>query len=257
MTHRDTPPIGNIELKGSSVQAMRALLRSTDLATLEAELDQKLGNGADFFSGEPLVIDCAELGADAAAPDWARLRELFSRFRLMAVAVRSNDAALAASARAAGLVVLPAEELRRGARAVEAPPAPASEVLAVEPAALEAVPTRTGLIVDKPLRSGQQVYARDGDLIMLAMVSAGAEVIADGSIHVYAPLRGRALAGASGDTRARILATCFEPELVSIGGVWRTFASGLAPEVARKPAQVRLNGEGDALQLSVAPLPII
>ena len=78
---------------------------------------------------------------------------------------------------------------------------------------------------------------------MLAVVSFGAEVIADGSIHVYAPLRGRAIAGAQGDTQARIFAACMEPQLVSIAGTWRTTEAGLPPEVAGKPAQVRLDGD--------------
>ena len=97
--------------------------------------------------------------------------------------------------------------------------------------------------MDKPLRSGQQVYARGGDLVVLAVVSYGAEVIADGSIHVYAPLHGRALAGASGDAGARIFALALEPELVSIAGVYRTFDEGFPAELSRQPAQIRLVGD--------------
>lgn len=96
------------------------------------------------------------------------------------------------------------------------------------------------MVVNRPLRSGQQIYARGGDLVVLAAVNAGAEVIADGSIHIYAPLRGRALAGASGDAGARIFTTRFEAELVSIAGVYRTFESGVAADLAGKPVQVQL-----------------
>ena len=103
-----------------------------------------------------------------------------------------------------------------------------------------AVPT---LVVDKPLRSGQRVYARGGDLVVLAAVSFGAEVIADGHIHVYAPLRGRAIAGARGNTEARIFSTCLEPQLVSIAGIYRTAETELPASVASKPATVRLDGE--------------
>ena len=99
------------------------------------------------------------------------------------------------------------------------------------------------MVVDKPLRSGQQVYARGADLVVLAMVSDGAEVIADGNVHVYAPLRGRAIAGARGNTDARIFTTCLQPQLVSIAGIYRTSEQELPPEVAGKPAQVRLDGE--------------
>ena len=108
----------------------------------------------------------------------------------------------------------------------------------------------TTLVIDRPLRSGQRVYARGGDLVVLAVVSHGAEVIADGSIHVYAPLRGRAIAGARGDAGARIFSTCLEPQLVSIAGTWRTFETPLAADLQGRPAQVRLDGE----RLIVEPL---
>jgi septum site-determining protein MinC len=98
-------------------------------------------------------------------------------------------------------------------------------------------------VLDKPLRSGQQVYARGGDLVVLAMVSPGAEVIADGNIHIYAPLRGRALAGARGDANARIFTTCFEAELTSVAGVYRTFEPGSEKSLTGKPVQIRLEGE--------------
>ena len=97
------------------------------------------------------------------------------------------------------------------------------------------------------MRSGQQVYARGGDLIVAAAVNFGAEIIADGSIHVYAPLRGRAIAGARGDTGARIFALAMEPQLVSIAGVYRTVDAPLPDDVWSRPAQVRL--ADDRLQI--------
>jgi septum site-determining protein MinC len=102
----------------------------------------------------------------------------------------------------------------------------------------------TTLVIDKPLRSGQKIYARGADLVVLAMVNQGAEVVADGNIHVYAPLRGKAMAGASGNTNARIFSLCLEPELISIAGVYRTSENPLAPEVRGKAAQVRLSNDG-------------
>ena len=82
-----------------------------------------------------------------------------------------------------------------------------------------------------------------GDLIVLAAVNHGAEVIADGSIHVYAPLRGKAIAGAKGNTEARIFSICMEPELLSIAGTYRTTDTPLPPDVTGKPAQIRLEGD--------------
>jgi septum site-determining protein MinC len=99
------------------------------------------------------------------------------------------------------------------------------------------------MIIDTPVRAGQRVYAHGCDLIVTAAVNNGAELIADGSIHVYAPLRGRALAGASGDSDARIFAMIMEPELVSIAGYYRTFEDGLPRELSQAPGQVRLLGD--------------
>jgi septum site-determining protein MinC len=96
------------------------------------------------------------------------------------------------------------------------------------------------MIIDRPLRSGQQVYARDGDLVVLALVSHGAEVIADRHIHVYGPLRGRAIAGARGNTEARIFTTAMEAQLLSIAGVYRTTEVALPADVLGRAAMVRL-----------------
>jgi septum site-determining protein MinC len=99
------------------------------------------------------------------------------------------------------------------------------------------------MVVDRPLRSGQQIYARDSDLIVLGLVSHGAEVIADGHIHVYGALRGRAIAGAKGQLDARIFAQSLEAELLSVAGTFRTSEKPLPADVFGKPAQVRLEGE--------------
>jgi septum site-determining protein MinC len=102
---------------------------------------------------------------------------------------------------------------------------------------------RPTLVIDRPLRSGQQVYARGGDLVVLAAVNFGAEVIADGNIHVYAPLRGRAVAGARGDASARIFCTSMQAQLLSIAGIYRTTDTPLPQGLHGKPVQVRLDGE--------------
>ena len=105
------------------------------------------------------------------------------------------------------------------------------------------------MYLDRSLRSGQQFYARGADLVVIGGVSPGAEIIADGSIHCYGPLRGRAIAGAQGDLGARVLATNFGPELVSIAGVYRTFEGGIPAAVAGKAAQVRLTGPEHTLNI--------
>ena len=127
----------------------------------------------------------------------------------------------------------PATEQTATSTASEAEAAPAEDLLQ----------NPTNRIIDRPLRSGQQVYAKGGDLIILAAVNPGAEVIADGNIHVYAPLRGRALAGARGNSEARIITTVFAAELVSIAGIYRTFEDGVPAKLANQPVQVRLAAE--------------
>ena len=134
-----------------------------------------------------------------------------------------------------------------------APASNASSAATPKPSEPEAAAPPLGaptMVIDKPLRSGQRVYARGGDLVVLAVVSFGAEVIADGSIHVYGPLRGRAIAGARGNTEARIFSTCMEPQLVSIAGIYRTTETPLPANVLGLPAQVRLDGE----KIRVEPL---
>ena len=100
------------------------------------------------------------------------------------------------------------------------------------------------------VRTGQQIYAKGCDLVVMAVVSYGAEVIADGNVHVYAPLRGRAVAGARGNANARIFSTCMEPQLLSIAGNYRALETDLPKDIAGKPAQARLDGE----KLIIEPL---
>jgi septum site-determining protein MinC len=226
------------DFKSTSWTLPALRLQTADVAVLAAALEQRFGASPGLFDGDPVVIDLTPL-RDADAPiDFAPLLDRLRVHRLWPVAVQGGSSAQTEAARAAGLV----EALDA---APPAEPAPVlSEPVAVEhPAPAPAGPGRTTLVVDKPLRSGQRVYARGGDLVVLAMVSFGAEVIADGHIHVYAPLRGRAMAGARGDTSARIFSTCMEPQLVSVAGMYRTTENPLPPEVLGQAAQVRLEGE--------------
>jgi septum site-determining protein MinC len=163
-----------------------------------------------------------------------------------------NEGAAAADAAAADAAA--ADAAAADAAAADAAAADAAAAAAAEPApaAQPAAPATPAaavatIIIDTPVRAGQRIYAR-GDLIITAVVNNGAEVIADGSIHVYAPLRGRALAGASGNQNARIFAFSMEPELLSIAGMYRTFEDGFPPSLAHTPTQARLIG--DRLDLS-------
>jgi septum site-determining protein MinC len=234
---REPRPAPALELKTIRLAGIQIILNSTEHAALDTHLTTLFANTPDFFGGEAAVFECGRLPADAAPPDWAWLAQELKSRGLNPFGVQNASGELAAAALQAGLLLLNA--------AAPAPLAVPEPEAAPAPAA---TPTR---IVDKPLRSGQRVYAAGGDIVVLAAVSPGAEVIADGSIHVYAPLKGRALAGARGDTSARIFTTHLEAELVSIAGVYRTFESAPDAAVAKKPAQIRL---ADTSQIVIEPL---
>lgn len=246
-----------IDIKISTVVAISAILHETDPAALDQALKDMTGGVSDFFEDEFAVLDVAALDIGVGQIDWSALTTLFKRYRLNAVAVRNAPEALHAEIAAQGLSIdggapraaadtAAAEETPSEPVAAVAPvatPAPAPAPAATPAAAPAPVQNFTTMIIDTPVRAGQRIYARGADLVILATVNNGAEIIADGSIHVYAPLRGRALAGASGNTSARIFAAGLEAELVSIAGVYRTFENGHPPELAQKQVQVRLNGE--------------
>ncbi len=246
---KDSP----IQFKGTTLKIIQTQLRTTDLATLHAALGELTGNSPDFFENELAVLDFSHAQALPEAADWPGIVDLLRQSGLHAVAACGLPAALAESAAAAGLPAVSADALGRQRTKVEEPPK-APPVVEPEPPAPPPVaapePAPRTIILDKPLRSGQRFYAQGCDLIVTAMVSAGAEVIADGHIHVYAPLRGRALAGASGDKAARIFTTSLEAELVSVAGLYRTFEAGVPAELLRQPATVSLVDDG----LSIVPL---
>ncbi len=249
-----------IEIKISTVVAISTILYSSDPLAIDAALKQMTGGVPDFFEDEFAVIDVTAIAESAPRLEWDQLVALLKRYRLNAVAVRGASAAMHEAIRARGLSlddgvsgIRPREEsIAPPVLMVEPAPMPAPPPAPVPvPAAATAVVTPGTMIIDTPVRAGQRVYARGCDLIVTAVVNNGAEIIADGSIHVYSALHGRALAGASGNAEARIFALSMQPELVSIAGVYRTFDDGFPPQLARQPAQIRLVGDRiDILSLS-------
>lgn len=256
------------EIKSANLPLVAMLLKSTDLATLQRELTLRFGDIPDFFDNDALVIDLSTLqvSPDDFAPElnFPALLSLLRAYRLNPMAVKGGSSDQMAAALIAGLMPAPDAHLvgsktkkpaksSSGEAASEhetPPPNPTGK--APEAAAAVVTPSQlSALIIDKPLRSGQQVYARGRDLVVLAMVNAGAEVIADGHIHVYAPLRGKAIAGARGNTDARIFALAMEAELLSIAGIYRTSENPLPDAVQGKPTQVRLVATADGDKLMV------
>lgn len=257
----DTP---SLDIKSTTLYAIRVVLHTHALDQLLPSLDSRMQEAAGFFDDEPVVLDASLL---TEPTDWNRLVEALREHRLPTIGVMAEEGEVLDSARAAGLarVSLPSlvkraqnraddidstVSLRDGADHTEPPPtvdAPESALDVVIEAASnllqpEAAHT-AALVIERPLRSGQKVYARNADLIVLGMVSNGAEILADGNIHVYGPLRGKAMAGARGDTESRIFTTQFQAELVAVAGIYRTLTQQLPDSIQNKPAQVRLNGE--------------
>lgn len=233
----------SIDIKISTIVAISAILHQTDAAQLDAALHDLTGGEADFFEDELAVLDVGAIDSNNEAIDWPALVALFKSYRLNTVAVRNAPNTMEAAILAHGLT-LDRTMRPKAALAAAPPPAPTPAVLpaAQLPAHLPAV-SATTMIVDTPVRAGQRIYARGGDLIITAAVNNGAEVIADGCIHIYAPLRGRALAGASGNADARIYTTAMGAELVSIAGIYRTFDNGFPANTGERAVQIRLVGD--------------
>ena len=227
------------EFKSATLPLIAVILKTGDLGVLRTALDAQLADSPDFFEQEPVVIDLSQLSeADQHTPiDFVSLRAILSRHQTQPVAVRGAEGAHVQAARAAGLAIA-AMPVPPVTRAPSPAPTPEPQIVREVP-----VPVGGTLLIDRPLRSGQQVYARGGDVIVTEVVNFGAEVIADGHVHVYAPLRGKAIAGARGNTEARIFTTCLEAQLIAIAGIYRTSEVPLPASVAGKAAQIRLADE--------------
>lgn len=224
------------EFKSATLPLIAVILKTGDLGVLKNALQAQLADSPDFFEQEPVVIDLSQLNESdqGAAIDFVKLRAILARHQTQPVAVRGANSGHAQAARAAGLAIADMP-VAPAPRSVAAAPSPEPQILREVP-----VPAGGTLLIDRPLRSGQQVYARGGDVIVTEVVNFGAEVIADGHVHVYAPLRGKAIAGARGDAQARIFTTCLEAQLVAIAGIYRTSEVQLPASVAGKAAQIRL-----------------
>jgi septum site-determining protein MinC len=229
----------SLELKSAALTLMALVLKTTDLAQLAEELSRRASAMPGLFDDEPVVVDLSFVRETEEPIDFDVLVVLLMQHGMRPVAVRGGAAAQMTAALASGLLEAP-EGARPALREVPAPEVIERIVEKTVEVQLQPLPP---LVIDKPLRSGQQVYAQGRDLIVLALVSHGAEVIADGDIHVYAPLRGRAHAGKSGNTAARIYCHCMQAQVLAIAGVLRTTDFGLPDGIVGQSAMVRLAGE--------------
>jgi septum site-determining protein MinC len=223
-------------------------LYSADVQAIGEDLSQRLAQHLCFFENAPVVIDLEHLKDDAML-EFSILATLLRCHQLVPVAVRQGTEQQNAAAVAAGLAVLKGGAIPT-ANVDKKDKKTAEVVTKNETPATPQVVARPTRVVRQPVRSGQQIYAQGGDLIIMAPVNAGAEVIADGNIHVYAPLRGRALAGVLGDVNARIFAQSMEAELLAIAGNYQVYEETLPATVRGKAVQVYLEGT----QLLMEPL---
>jgi len=234
LTNREAP----LEIRFGPVDMAQVRLRSTDPGTIVDELTGRVATAPKFFQRTAVCLDLSELGYD---PDAAQLRaavEAVRRAGMLPVGLVNGSGATEALAREVDMPLL--AQFRA---TTKAPPV----VHAAQ--AEEPEPDLSALIHTQAVRSGQRLYARRRDLIVMAPVGAGAELMADGCAHVYGALRGRVMAGARGDTRARVFCQEFYAELVSIAGIFRVFET-IPADLAGKPVQAWL--DGDALRF--APL---
>ncbi|MGB3836611.1 septum site-determining protein MinC [Castellaniella sp.] len=244
-----------LDFKSATLYTLRAVLHTPDTKALLQALQQRMQQSAGFYENEAIILDAQGLDQ---APDWKALVSAMRKHQLYPIGVQGSDD-IVASALKAGLPLLDAAASRASSAAgntTESPPTPEAEATptqakAANPADITPSPTPANtpsaaaptMVIRHPLRSGQRIYARGGDLIVMGMVSQGAEVIADGHIHVYGPLRGKAIAGAQGRTDAMILTTQLDPELLAIAGVYRVVETRLPDSLHNQAAQVVLDGD--------------
>jgi septum site-determining protein MinC len=257
------------DLKGTMAPLTMLRLRVTDLALIERQLRVKIAQMPALFVDAPVLVDLGALGDDAAGLAFGELAQMLRSCKLVPVAVSNASDEVRARATEAGFGALAQQPTPRSTGRSDEPAAnEASPSDGAAPAAPAAAPTvgssgssgssgatseatqvvqrapHSGpVVVNQPVRGGQVIYAQGNDLVVLAPVNPGAQVIADGHVHIYAPLRGRAVAGASGLLGARIFCQKLEAELVAISGAY-VMADEIPAERRGKPAQIFLeNGE--------------
>jgi len=218
------------ELKAGTFTLPLLRLLGTDMDAVGRQLADTVDQAVDFFHNAPVVIDLKEVAATEADVEFPLLVGLMRGYGIIPIGVRGGTEAQNAAAEAMELAVL-ADRSPRKREAPRRPSVPAPVKPALRPQGTK--------VVERPIRSGQRVYAPEGDLIILAQVSSGAEVMADGNIHIYAPLRGRALAGVKGNLDARIFCQNLQAELVSVAGHYR-ISENIDEQIKGRSVQIHL-----------------
>ncbi len=240
------------ELKGSLFTLTVLQLFEDDLSLLEVQLKERIKMAPRFFNHTPLVIDLHKLSTDNLKLNFFDLRELLQSLSIIPVGVKGADKSLHTQLEATGMAILAEAKTHLQKEPPVINPKPEAAP-ALAPALAPAVqkkessnkPTK---IVKQAIRSGQQVYAPEGDLIIIGSVSTGAEILADGNIHIYGTLRGRALAGVKGNMKASIYCQSLQSELVSIAGIYLLSDDIQEDKIG---ASVQVYMEDDKLQMEL------
>ncbi len=220
-----------LEIRFGPVDLAQVRLRTTDPGAILDDLTGRVATAPRFFDRTAVSLDLSQLPQEPAADACKAVLDAVRRAGMLPIGLVQGPAFVDTLARALELPVLPPQRPREKPAAA-----------ALQPAPRAAEPETRALMHHQPIRSGQRVYARNRDLVVTATVGAGAEVMADGSVHVYGALRGRAIAGQNGDDTARMFCQEFRAELVSIAGVFRVFET-LPAELAGHPVQAWLDGD--------------
>lgn len=245
-------PHATFELKAASFTLPIIRLLGTDMDVVAEQLGDKVDQAPDFFRNTPVVVDLSGLEANAGDVEFPLLVGLLRGYGMIPVGVRGGDAFQNEAAEAMELAILGDAHVRKPRGAPKPVPKPDSKAAAPDAETAKPGTAKPGTakpgssaafqIVARPVRSGQRVYAAGGDLSVVAAVSSGAELMADGNIHVYGPLRGRALAGMNGDPNARIFCQDLQAELVSVAGHYRV-SENIPAALKGVPVQVFLDHE--------------
>lgn len=240
----------SFQLKGSALTVVVLALVDYDPTTLATELKEKIDQAPHFFVNSPVLISLERLESPETCitllENPSGLIQICRQLDLQPLGFTAVPEVLLEAVQKTGLAILP----KPSERALKVPAVKAPEPVVetrVETVIEERLVQRQSRVVTRPVRSGQQIYAEGADLIVLAQVSEGAEVLADGHIHIYGTLRGRALAGVKGDESARIFCQQLEAELVSVAGNF-VLQDALPKDLLKKPAQISLKGEKVAIE---------
>lgn len=234
----------DFRLKGSVVTVIVIELYRYTADTFVEQLEQQIQRSPQLFDQAPVVISLEKFSVDESLPEFNLLLEQCRACGLLPVAFRDQGSRFLKNVQDTGLSLLP-RPASRGKTPPAAKTAPGPDTkqdMAIKTEAKKKPSIRPSKLVTRPVRSGQQIYADGADLIVLAAVNEGAEVLADGNIHIYGPLRGRALAGIRGDDKARIFCQKMDAELISIAGNF-LLSDALDEKVRRQPAHAFLQDD--------------